>query len=78
MDLTLNRRALELADAMAAEAEGLRIRVTRLGNGTRLLDCGVEAEGGLEAGRRDRSPGLLRDGVGTGPGRGPGRARAVR
>ena len=52
MDLALNRRALELADAMAAEAEGLRIRVTRLGNGARLIDCGVDAEGGLEAGRR--------------------------
>jgi methenyltetrahydromethanopterin cyclohydrolase len=52
LDLALNRRALELADAMAAEAEGLRIRVTRLGNGARLIDCGVDAEGGLEAGRR--------------------------
>src|SRR5262249_51210846 len=52
MGLALNRRALELADAMAAEAEGLRIRVTRLGNGTRVVDCGVEVEGGLEAGRR--------------------------
>lgn len=52
MDLGLNRRAAALADAMAAEAEALRLRVSTLDNGARLIDCGIDAEGGLEAGRR--------------------------
>ncbi len=52
MDLGLNRRALRIADAMVEEAGALRIRVSRLANGTRLIDCGVEVPGGLEAGRR--------------------------
>lgn len=52
MDLALNRRAVALADAMAAEAAVLRIAVKRLRGGTRVIDCGVEDEGGLEAGRR--------------------------
>jgi methenyltetrahydromethanopterin cyclohydrolase len=52
MDLALNHRAAALADAMVAEAEALRIAATRLGNGARLIDCGVGTEGGFEAGRR--------------------------
>ena len=36
---------------MAADAEALGIAVRRLANGARLLDCGVEAPGGVEAGR---------------------------
>lgn len=52
MDLALNRRAVSLADAMAEEAVVLRIAVKRLRGGTRIIDCGVEEEGGLEAGRR--------------------------
>jgi methenyltetrahydromethanopterin cyclohydrolase len=52
MDLGLNRRAVALADAMAADADRLRVAVTRLPGGARVIDCGVQAEGGLEAGRR--------------------------
>jgi methenyltetrahydromethanopterin cyclohydrolase len=52
MDLGLNRRAVALADAMAADADRLRVAVTRLPGGARLIDCGVQVEGGLEAGRR--------------------------
>jgi methenyltetrahydromethanopterin cyclohydrolase len=52
MDLGLNHRAAALADGMAAEADRLRIRATRLGNGARVIDCGIAVEGGLEAGRR--------------------------
>jgi methenyltetrahydromethanopterin cyclohydrolase len=52
MESELNRRAAALADAMEADADLLRITVTRLGNGARVLDCGIAAEGGLEAGRR--------------------------
>lgn len=52
MDLGLNQRAVALADAMEADAALLRIAVKRLGGGTRVIDCGVDEEGGLEAGRR--------------------------
>jgi methenyltetrahydromethanopterin cyclohydrolase len=52
MDLGLNRRALALADTMAAEARELRVNVTWLPGGARVIDCGVDVEGGLEAGRR--------------------------
>jgi methenyltetrahydromethanopterin cyclohydrolase len=48
----LNERAWELCDAMVADAEGLGIAVHTLGCGTRLIDCGVKASGGIEAGRR--------------------------
>src|SRR2546423_15586629 len=47
--LTLNERALRLADHMAANAAALRIDVQTVG-GARVFDCGVKAEGGLNAG----------------------------
>lgn len=49
---TLNHRAHQLCDAMAADAERLGIAVRTLACGTRLIDCGVAAVGGTEAGRR--------------------------
>ena len=52
MDQGLNHRAAELADAMAADADALRIGVRQLDNGARILDCGIDTEGGFEAGRR--------------------------
>ena len=52
MSLSLNDRAYELADRLAAEADALRVRATTLPGGTRLVDCGSAAPGGLEAGRR--------------------------
>ncbi len=48
--LTLNERALRLADDMAANAAALRIDVQTAAGGARVLDCGVKAEGGLSAG----------------------------
>jgi methenyltetrahydromethanopterin cyclohydrolase len=50
--LSLNDRAQELADRLAAEADALRVNVTALPGGTRLMNCGSEVTGGLEAGRR--------------------------
>jgi methenyltetrahydromethanopterin cyclohydrolase len=50
--LSLNDRAHELADGLAAEADALRAAVTTLPNGARLIDCGSAVPGGLEAGRR--------------------------
>jgi methenyltetrahydromethanopterin cyclohydrolase len=49
---TLNERAYQLCNAMAADAERLGIAVGTLECGTRLIDCGVKAAGSLEAGRR--------------------------
>jgi methenyltetrahydromethanopterin cyclohydrolase len=50
--LSLNDRAQEAADRLADEAEALRVAVTTLPSGTRLIDCGSAVPGGLEAGRR--------------------------
>jgi methenyltetrahydromethanopterin cyclohydrolase len=52
MTLSLNERASELADLLAADAEPVGVAVTTLANGTRLIDCGAQAAGGFEAGRR--------------------------
>jgi methenyltetrahydromethanopterin cyclohydrolase len=51
MTLSLNDRALELADRLAADAEAARVEVTTLSNGTRVIDCGARAAGGFQAGR---------------------------
>src|SRR5829696_6309338 len=52
MTLSLNQRARELADGVAAEGDVLRVAARALPNGTRLIDCGSAVPGGLEAGRR--------------------------
>jgi methenyltetrahydromethanopterin cyclohydrolase len=52
MSLSLNQRARELADRLADEADALRVAVTSLPDGTRVVDCGSAVPGGLEAGRR--------------------------
>ena len=49
--LSLNDRARELADRLAADADAARVEVTTLANGTRVIDCGANAAGGFEAGR---------------------------
>jgi methenyltetrahydromethanopterin cyclohydrolase len=48
----LNQHAWQLCDAMAADADRLGIAVHTLGCGTRLIDCGVQSAGGIEAGLR--------------------------
>ena len=52
MNLSLNQRAHELADLVAADAAALRVAVHTLPGGTRVIDCGSDVPGGLEAGRR--------------------------
>src|SRR3954464_7532170 len=52
MTLSVNERAAELADRLAADAEALRVAVETLPGGTRVIDCGSAVPGGLEAGRR--------------------------
>jgi methenyltetrahydromethanopterin cyclohydrolase len=49
--LSLNDRAVELVDRLAADAEAARVEVTTLSNGARVIDCGAQAAGGFEAGR---------------------------
>jgi methenyltetrahydromethanopterin cyclohydrolase len=46
---TINERAQRLADYMAANAATLRIAVEQIA-GARVLDCGIKAPGGLQAG----------------------------
>lgn len=48
--VTLNERAQRLADHLAAQAATLRIGVQQMASGARFLDCGIQAEGGLQAG----------------------------
>jgi methenyltetrahydromethanopterin cyclohydrolase len=48
--LRMNEAAGEMADSMAEQADLLRIRVTRLPGGARIIDAGVEVDGGIEAG----------------------------
>ncbi len=47
----LNRRAEELAIAVCAAADKLRVAPQRIG-GAQVIDCGIDVRGGLEAGRR--------------------------
>ena len=49
--LGLNERAAAIAEAMVADALVLGVRASTLENGARVVDCGIEAPGGLEAGR---------------------------
>jgi methenyltetrahydromethanopterin cyclohydrolase len=48
--LSLNARGLAIADDMVANRDELRIAERRLESGARVIDAGVEAEGGLRAG----------------------------
>jgi len=50
MNFDLNLRALAIADEMARRADELRVHVTRLENGSRVIDCGAKTPGSLEAG----------------------------
>jgi methenyltetrahydromethanopterin cyclohydrolase len=52
MMLSLNDRALDLANGLAGDAEALGVTVSTLSNGARVIDCGADAAGGFEAGRR--------------------------
>jgi methenyltetrahydromethanopterin cyclohydrolase len=49
-DLGMNRRAAALADAMAEAAALLRVRMRTLANGARVIDAGIETDGGYGAG----------------------------
>lgn len=48
--LRMNEAASEIADTLADQANLLRVRSFRLPSGARVIDAGVEADGGIEAG----------------------------
>ena len=50
MSLSMNERAAALVDALVADADALGIEVRTLDSGARLVDCGAQARGGLQAG----------------------------
>lgn len=50
--MSVNANAEALVEAMAADAERLRIQVSRGGRGERLVDAGAACLGGIEAGLR--------------------------
>lgn len=49
--ISINKGAAAIVEQMAAQADVLGITVSRLPGGARVLDCGVAAPGGLQAGR---------------------------
>jgi methenyltetrahydromethanopterin cyclohydrolase len=51
-ELNLNARAAELCNRFVDDSEALRIGVRFAACGARLVDCGIQSDGGLEAGRR--------------------------
>ena len=48
--LRMNDAASEIADGMADQADLLRVRAFRLPGGARVIDAGIEVDGGIEAG----------------------------
>lgn len=50
MSWSLNRRALDAANALEPHAEDDRVAVRPVEGGGRVIDCGIESPGGLEVG----------------------------
>tara|TARA_B100001996_G_scaffold337324_1_gene289125 strand:- start:408 stop:1379 length:972 start_codon:yes stop_codon:yes gene_type:complete len=50
-NLSLNKLTAPLVDNLVAKAESLRLTVSYLTDGTRIIDAGIHAKGGIEAGR---------------------------
>lgn len=48
--LHMNEAASEIADEMVNEADLLRVKTHRLPSGARVIDAGIEVDGGIEAG----------------------------
>jgi len=49
--ISVNRQAAVIVEEMVAQTDRLGIRVSRLPGGARLLDLGLEAPGGMQAGK---------------------------
>lgn len=50
--VSVNKHVLPLVESLIADADKLRLHVQRLDDGCTIVDAGIEAVGGLEAGRR--------------------------
>lgn len=50
-NISVNAQALPIVKHMVANAETLRLKIDRLANGCTIIDAGIQALGGLEAGR---------------------------
>ena len=48
--ISVNEGAAKIVETMVAQAESLGIQVSRLPSGAQVLDLGVQAPGGLQAG----------------------------
>ena len=49
---SVNAHAAQLVEDLAVNADAMRVRVSELENGTRIIDAGISVRGGLEVGRR--------------------------
>lgn len=49
---SVNQLAAPLVEQLVSQAKALRLAVSQAGNGARIIDAGIEAAGGVEAGRR--------------------------
>ena len=49
---SVNASCQPLVDALIADAQALQLEISHLDNGTRIVDAGIKARGGMEAGRR--------------------------
>ena len=49
---SVNAACQPLVDSLIADAEALQLEISTLSNGTRVVDAGINCNGGLEAGRR--------------------------
>jgi methenyltetrahydromethanopterin cyclohydrolase len=49
-DLGMNARAVAIAERMMEEPAGLKVQTTTLPNGARVIDAGIAADGGFNAG----------------------------
>lgn len=49
---SVNQLAAPLVEDLVEHAADLRLAVSHLGNGVRIIDAGIQARGGIEAGRR--------------------------
>ncbi len=50
--VSVNKHVFPLVESLIADADKLRLHVQRLDDGCTIVDAGIEAVGGLEAGRR--------------------------
>ncbi|MCZ7357649.1 MAG: methenyltetrahydromethanopterin cyclohydrolase [Candidatus Methanoperedens sp.] len=48
--LSVNEKAMEIAEEMMDWSEELKVKVIELKNGAKVIDCGINADGGYEAG----------------------------